>query len=244
MENLASQTVRDIALKIPATTRIFEEFKIDYCCGGRKPLEEACRNAGVLADDVIERIGAALDAKPSEVDWSHSSLSDLIEYIEDKHHVFTRDELQNLEPLVEKVVRVHGDSHPELARVQGLFRNLADDLAPHLQKEETVLFPYIRDLERRSLMQLSAPMPFFGTVQNPVRMMTAEHDTVGDLLREMRSATGDYLPPAGACPSYTGLYHRLAELERDLHRHIHLENNILFPRAIELEEAFHSTELF
>ncbi len=243
MNNLASQTVRDIALKIPATTRIFEELKIDYCCGGRKPLKEACRNSGVNEDYVIKKINEIEAAEVLEFDWTRASLSDLIEHIEDTHHVFTRNELGNLVPLFEKVLNAHGSRHPEIAEAMNIFLKLADDLTPHLQKEENVLFPYIRDLERRKTLNLSAPLPFFGTVQNPVRMMMMEHDTAGELLKEMRETALNYVPPPGACPSYTGLYHRLAELERDLHRHIHLENNILFPRAIELEESFVTQEL-
>lgn len=244
MNNLTSQTVRDIALRIPATTRIFEELRIDYCCGGRKPLEEACRNAGVRPDDVIRLIDAVESGESKEVDWTAAAVSDLIDHIEEKHHVFTRQELKNLVPLFEKVVGAHGANHPEIARAMAVFLRLSDDLTPHLQKEENVLFPYIRDLERRKTLTLSAPIPFFGTVQNPVRMMMMEHDTAGELLREMREVTGNYLPPPDACPSFKGLYHRLAELESDLHRHIHLENNILFPRAIELEESFETTGLF
>lgn len=243
MNNLASQTVRDIALKIPATTQIFEKLKIDYCCGGRKPLEEACRNAGVSANDVIRMIDAVENAKSGEFDWTKAPLSELIDHIEETHHVFTRQELGNLVPLFEKVVKAHGANHPEISQAMTVFLRLSDDLTPHLQKEETVLFPYIRDMERRKTLKLSAPIPFFGTVQNPVRMMMAEHDTDGELLREMREISGNYLPPPDACPSYKGLYHRLAELESDLHYHIHLENNILFPRAIALEENFDTADL-
>lgn len=238
MNNLMTKTVRDIALEAPGTTRVFEEFKIDYCCGGRKPLEEACTNAGADIAEVIRKLDSVLAADGSAARSTNSSLSDLIDHIIDTHHVFTKSELTNLQPLMEKVARVHGDRHPELLELKDEFEELAASLLPHMGKEEIMLFPYIRDMEFRAEKGWTPKMPPFGTVRHPVQVMMMEHDTDGDRLKRMRELSNDYTAPADACPSFTGLYHRLAELERDLHRHIHLENNILFPRAVELEERF------
>ncbi|MEK7831250.1 MAG: hemerythrin domain-containing protein, partial [Acidobacteriota bacterium] len=162
-------------------------------------------------------------------------LTDLIAHIQNTHHVFTRQELGRLEKLVEKVCLRHGEYHPELFRLRELFLMLRDDLLPHLMKEEQVLFPYVVQLENAIAKGNTVQPPFFVTVQNPVRMMMTEHDTVGDLLREMRLVSGKYVPPPEVCISYQTLYQAMAEFEADLHQHIHLENNILFPRAIEME---------
>lgn len=231
------KTVREIALEKPLTTRVFEEFKIDYCCHGDTPFEEACLNAGVLAEEVNGKIDDVLSSS-TDIDGKSLSdlpLSDLIDHILDRHHVFTREEIAHLTPLMAKVASRHGDHYKYLLELKDLFEAICNDLEPHMQKEEQLLFPYILDLEYKHLNGQTPPFPPFGTVQHPVRMMTAEHEDVGDLLAEMRQVASDYKLPDGACPSFTALYHRLGEFERDLHQHIHLENNLLFPRAIDLE---------
>ncbi len=238
MQNFTTKTVREIALELPITTRVFEEFKIDYCCGGRKMFLEACRNVGADPEIVLQKIDDVLETGgENEFDWlTTATLTELVDHILKKHHIFTKYELAHLTPLMEKVAVRHGENHPELLELKKTFEILCDDLGPHLIKEEIVLFPYIKELESDLSKQIRASSPCFGTVQNPVRMMMIEHDTAGELLRQMRSLSDDYRLPEGACPSFTGLYHRFAGLERDLHQHIHLENNILFPRAIELEQ--------
>ncbi|MDX2044403.1 MAG: iron-sulfur cluster repair di-iron protein [Acidobacteriota bacterium] len=230
-------TVRELAVTWPGATRVFEKIGIDYCCGGGRTLADACATFHVPIDLAIQSLEDAGRTKPADdqINWQARSLTDLIAHIQDTHHVFTRQELGRLEQLVEKVCSRHGEHHPELLRLRELFLLLRDDLLPHLLKEEQVLFPYVIQLEKAVSNETAAPMPFFGTVQNPVRMMMMEHDTVGDLLREMRSACGNYVPPQDACFSYQTLFQALREFEADLHQHIHLENNILFPRAVEME---------
>lgn len=238
MRNLTTKTVREIALEMPITTRVFEEFKIDYCCGGRKIFFEACRNVGADPEIVLQKLNEILETGgDDEFAWLETAtLCKLVDYIEEKHHIFTKNELEHLPALMEKVACVHGEHHPELLELKDAFQALGDDLSPHLIKEEMVLFPYIRDIETKHTKGLTVSFPPFGTINHPVRMMMTEHETAGELLRKMRELSNDYTLPEGACPSFTGLYHRFAELERDLHRHIHLENNLLFPKAIELEE--------
>ncbi len=237
MFNVQGKTVREIALESPLTTRVFEEYKIDYCCHGDTPFDEACRSAGVLPEEVNGKISDVLNSSDGTEGESLSdlSLSDLIDHILDKHHVYTREEIAHLTPLMAKVATRHGDHHKYLLELKDLFEAVCNDLEPHMQKEERVLFPYILDLEHRHSSNQTPVFPPFGTVQHPIRMMEAEHEEVGDLLSEMRQITNDYELPDGACPSFTALYHRLAEFERDLHQHIHLENNLLFPRALDLE---------
>lgn len=239
MQEFNTKTIREIALEFPQSVRVFEEFKIDYCCGGRKPLAEACENSGIDEKLVWEKLENAVKGveKNEKTDFpEHKRPAELADYIVEKHHAFTRNELERLTPLMDKVCRKHGEHHAELFKVQTGFRALSDEIIPHLQKEEMMLFPYIKVLAAVVSTNLPVAEPPFKTVNNPVRMMMLEHDAAGDFLRQMRVASNDYALPDGACPSYTALYFGLEELERDLHRHIHLENNVLFPQAIELEE--------
>ena len=231
----SNMTVREAATTIPQSTRIFEKLKIDYCCGGNTPLGEACANAGLEFEEIQRMLEQAQITNDRTIEFQTVTLPKLIDYIVEAHHVFTRDELARLEPLFAKVVSVHGQNHPELLRANELFRSLSADLTPHMFKEEQILFPHIRNLERAALNKLPAPFAPFGTVNNPVRMMMYEHDVAGEILRELRKVTNDYALPSDACISFQTLYQALEDLEADLHQHIHLENNILFPRAIELE---------
>lgn len=222
-----------IATAFPASMRIFEAHGLDYCCGGQRELGEASAAAGVAPGKVLEEIqqlrSISLEAPK---DWSKGSLTELVEYLVATHHVFTRTELARLAPLMDKVARVHGENHPELNAIRLFFIELSNDLGPHLMKEEQVLFPYMLDLDAG---KTSASC--FGTVANPIRAMLGEHDQVGELLHRIRDLSRDFALPAEACGSYQSLFMGLADLEADLHQHIHLENNVLFPKAVALEEA-------
>jgi len=230
-------TVRDIALENPASIRVFEKFGIDYCCGGRKPLVEACAERALDPTAVLAAIESA-DAKPAPTqDWNTASLESLCTHIVAAHHEYVRRETPRLWQLAQKVVSRHGDTRPELPRIQRLVKNLGEDLAAHLGREESVLFPYVINLERNLANCGPRSLGCFGTVKNPIHVMMAEHDAAGAVLAEIRQLSQDYTPPEGACPSYRGFYQALSEFESDLHQHIHLENNVLFPRAIEMEES-------
>jgi regulator of cell morphogenesis and NO signaling len=234
----SAMTVREIAVEVPQSTRLFEKFKIDYCCGGNRPLTEACASAGVEVAEMIEMLeGVNQGARSADgaTDFQRLSLPDLITHIVDKHHVFTKEEMIRLDSLMKKVISAHGDNHPELHKVGELLSHLCADLMPHMFKEEQMLFPYISRLVNAGAKNQPPPFAPFGTVNNPVRMMMMEHDTAGQILRELRIVTSGYSVPVDACISYRTLYEALVGFEKDLHQHIHLENNILFPRAIELE---------
>jgi regulator of cell morphogenesis and NO signaling len=234
---ISSETsVREVALQAPASTRLFETLKIDYCCGGNRPLAEACASAGVDVNDVMQMLAEVTQSADKQtVNFENASLPDLITHILDTHHVFTKSEMDRLEMLVAKVIAAHGDNHPELIELGALWQRLCADLKPHMFKEEQVLFPYILAMSRAADQNQVAPIAPFGTVNNPVRMMMMEHDTAGQLLRELRALTSDYKVPPDGCISYQTLYQALENFEKDLHQHIHLENNILFPKALELE---------
>ncbi|MBK8813065.1 MAG: iron-sulfur cluster repair di-iron protein [Acidobacteria bacterium] len=237
MQTLSNRTVREIALEMPVTTRVFEEFKIDYCCRGRHEFNEACEMAGADPTIVTKKIEEIVKAESiGDMTWLNTaSLGTLIGYIVDKHHVFTRSEIASLVPLMAKVASRHGETHTELLEMDRVFNLLCDELMQHLLKEENVLFPYVENLEKAERGDTAIHFSCFGSVQNPVNMMLREHDSAGDMLRALRELADDYKLPDDACPSFTALYHRLAGFERDLHQHIHLENNLLFPKALELE---------
>lgn len=229
-------TVREIAVQLPQSTRLFEQLNIDYCCGGNRPLIDACDSAGVEFDNVIEMLTALGQPATSDtVDFQKFSLTELIAHILETHHIFTRSEMARIEALSAKVINAHSANHPELLKVGNLFQRLCADLKPHMFKEEQVLFPYIEKMEQAETQGQPSPFAPFGTVKNPIRMMTTEHDSAGEILRELRLVTADYRVPSDGCVSYQTLYQALEAFEKDLHQHIHLENNILFPKAVELE---------
>jgi regulator of cell morphogenesis and NO signaling len=231
-----TQTVREIALEQPASIRVFEQYGIDYCCGGRKPLAEACAANNIEVDAVLAALKAAAQGPATNAeDWSNASLEKLSGHIVATHHAYVKSELPRLAILAQKVVRRHGDTQAELLLIQTKLALLDEELTQHLAKEEVVLFPYVTKLERAIKDGGTKPHGCFGTVANPIAMMTTEHDTAGLLMAEIRQLSHDFTTPIGACPTYHAFYDGLKEFEQDLHQHIHLENNILFPRAIHLE---------
>jgi regulator of cell morphogenesis and NO signaling len=240
MAVLTEKTVREIAIENPAATRVLEKLGIDYCCGGSQPFEHACAKAGVAVEEVLDSIEIEQETERAARqvhDWQSEPLSSLVEHIKNTHHKYTREEIARLGALLEKVCAVHGKNHPELYEVQTTFSGLSQELTMHMMKEEMMLFPYIVRMEEAVIQKepvLPAP---FGTVQNPVAMMEHEHDSAGNALRAVRKTSNNFLAPSDACVSYQALYKALDAFEADLHQHIHLENNILFPRAIAMERS-------
>jgi regulator of cell morphogenesis and NO signaling len=236
-----NKTVRDLAVENPQAVRVFEKFKIDYCCGGHVSFEEACQNAGVEMNQVSEMFEkAANDSEQnnfSDTYFTKWSLASLADYIVRKHHIFTRDENARITALFAKVCSVHGHNHAELFDIQKIFGALRLELENHMLKEERMLFPYIALME--SSLNFGHPIPPapFGSTRNPVKVMVAEHDAAGEHLHEIRRLSNHFAVPDDACITYQTLYGALENLEKDLHRHIHLENNILFPKAIEMEAS-------
>jgi regulator of cell morphogenesis and NO signaling len=231
------KTVRELALENPASTRVFEKLGIDYCCGGNRSLADACESANLQIDrvlDALEKAHQAVAATQTGRDWQVEPLASLVEHIQSTHHKYTREEIARLGPLLDKVCSVHGKNHPELHEVRKTCQSLAQERTAHLMKEEMMLFPYILRLEAAAGNGPIAHGPF-GSVRNPVSMMEHEHDSAGNALRAMNAATNGYSAPVDGCVSYQTLYQALAVFEADLHQHIHLENNILFPRAVALE---------
>ena len=229
-----SDSVGSWVTEHPATSRVFEQHRIDYCCGGGRPLEEACEKGQLNAQAVLEELHkvisrSATKASPDD-NFTSLSLAEMCDSIVATHHEYLKHELPRLTQLVDKVVRVHGDHFTWLFRLGTSFQELRDELNPHMFKEEQILFPAIRTIEQSQ----SVPSFPFGSVDNPIRMMEHEHDVAGQALREIREASSDFTLPHGGCNTFRAMLDGLHELERDVHRHIHKENNVLFPRASKL----------
>jgi regulator of cell morphogenesis and NO signaling len=236
----SKQTVREIVVHSPGAAKVLEGKHIDYCCSGDKSLADACSAAGAPVDDVVRELEDAAEGNPdaTDADWLQRPLSDLIQHILDVHHVSNRAALARLRPLAKAVLAAHRDKHPELERVAALFEALDDDLIAHLRKEELVLFPFIRDLEK---LGWGATSPV-GPITTPLAIMDEDHDMFGGLLRNLRHATGDYVVPSDGSADFRTFYEGLEVLERDLHRHIHLETNLLFPAALALAAKYGATK--
>lgn len=228
------RTVGQLVTDNYKAAEVFKKHKIDFCCGGKKSLDLVCAEQGLDYDTIVNELNDINQEGelPSQnfKRWDAAFLSD---YIVQTHHRYVTDAIPLLLELTEKVARVHGAKHPELVSINYHFKALASELTSHLKKEEMVLFPYIKQMANAQ-NGISAP---FGTVQNPINMMEHEHDDAGELIYRIRELSDDFTPPEGACNTYKVTFAKLKEFEQDLYQHIHLENNILFPKAIELEQS-------
>lgn len=232
--NESDETVGQIAAQDLRKAEIFKKYGIDFCCGGKKTIKEACAEKGLDVTRVEQELQHA-DARPATQplpfnDWSLDFLAD---YIANVHHAYIRKNLPEIVGYAAKVAQVHGGHHPELAPIKSLVDEMASELTTHMAKEERILFPYIKTLVDKSGQQSFNP---FGTVQQPVNVMLMEHESVAGLIDEIKQLSNNYTLPEDACATYSVFYKKLAEFEDDLHIHIHLENNILFPKAIQLEK--------
>ena len=230
--DVETKTIGELALEAPSAIAIMEKWQIDYCCRGHQSVAEACRNAGVTPLELLAAIG---DPRVElSLDWQTKSLAELQSYILSTHHTYTRQAIETISLLSEKVANRHGAHHGETVVVRQVFGELAAELMPHMMKEEQILFPYVEELEAASDGDPRS-QSCFGTIANPIRVMLMEHESAGEKLAQLRAITSGYALPQDACLSYRALYERLHDLEQDLHRHIALENNLLFPRALRLE---------
>lgn len=232
MDNgIQNQTVGELVREIPARSRVFERFSIDYCCGGKVPLHEACRARGLDPEHIEAELARVSTEQAEPNNPSSMGLADLADHIESTHHAYLREELPRLDFLTKKVAQVHGDAEPRLNEIRRVFVACREELESHMLKEERVLFPMIRELERAD-----GPVTFHcGSLANPIRMMEHEHDQAGDAMSRFKELTDGYAPPDWACNTYRAMVDGLAAFERDMHQHVHKENNVLFPRALEVE---------
>src|SRR5690554_5206259 len=234
-------TIGEMVAKDYRAATVFEKFGIDFCCKGNRTLEEATEKKKIDVDAVRDALQLVLN-RPNEenMDFNFWPLDLLADYIEKKHHRYVEERIPLLLQYLNKLCKVHGDVHPELFEVSRLFAASSHELKAHMKKEEVILFPYIRKMLKKSKNGVSpVDAPHFRSVRVPIKMMMSEHENEGERLEKIAGLTDNYSPPADACNTYRVTYSLLDEFEKHLHRHIHLENNILFPKAIEHEEKLH-----
>lgn len=230
-------TIGDIVSKDFRKAEIFKKYGLDFCCGGKKPLIKACQEKGLdllQIEKELKQIEEEAHFIPE--DFSKWELDTLTDYIINTHHKYVLQNSPIIFEYTQKVAKVHGIKHPEIIEINGIFLEIVDGLNRHMIKEENVLFPYIKNLASDKKNEIVTNNPPFITIQNPIRMMEMEHEQVRDLLNRIHKLSNNYTPPIDACTTFRLSYAKLNEFEKDLHQHIHLENNILFPQAIKLEK--------
>lgn len=232
-------TIGEMVVADYRKAEVFRKYGIDYCCGGKKPLAEACSKKGIDLQTIQNELDA-LEGAPQKAtqDFENWPLDRLSQHIVQHHHQYVSEAIPMLYELSNKVSRVHGERHPELSKIAENFDAVAQELQSHMVKEERILFPYIQGMVVAQQTGANLARPGFGSVQNPIQMMESEHESAGGAMESIRQLSNDFTPPLDACTSYRVLYAKLQEFEQDLHQHVHLENNLLFPKAIGLEKEW------
>lgn len=229
-----SDTVGDMVARFPKLSLVFDEAGIDFCCGGKNTLDEACREKGLDSNVFLSTLENSVLKSEGEsvVDAAGMSLTELVDHIEQTHHAYLRSEFPHLDKLTAKVESVHGGRNPRIHQIREMLLALTAELSSHMMKEERILFPMVRQLDESE----TAPSFHCGSLANPIRQMESEHIQAGSALEKIRNMADDYTSPDWACTTYRAMLDALLRLERDLHLHIHKENNVLFPRALEMEK--------
>ena len=232
-----NQIIGELVARDYRTASVFKKYSIDFCCQGNRTIEEACEKKNIDTKKVLEDLVAMMEAKSeSTTDYQSWPLDLLADYIEKKHHRYVQEKTLEIQPYLDKICKVHGERHPELLEIKEEFNASAGELAAHMKKEEMILFPFIRKMTKAKLENTKVDAAHFGTVKNPIQMMMNEHTVEGNRFRKIEELSNNYTPPLDACNTYRVSFALLKEFEQDLHLHIHLENNILFSRAIEIEK--------
>lgn len=232
------RTIGEMVAEDFKAAEVFRKYKIDFCCKGNRTMEEACENKKFNVEDVYKDLENLSNQKSNDIDFNSWPLDLLADYVEKTHHKYVEEKTAVLLVYLNKLCKVHGDRHPELFEINNLFSESAKDLGAHMKKEELILFPFIKRMVAAKAKGENVDKPHFGSVENPVAMMKHEHTVEGDRFVKIAELTNNYQFPEDACGTYQVTYKMLEDFESDLHKHIHLENNILFPKAIELEKTF------
>lgn len=233
---IGNEIVADLVTENYKTAEVFKKHGIDFCCGGRISINEACENAGVDIAQLEQELAAInLKNKNGSLDFNEMPLDELIDHIIEVHHGYVAENIPLLLEFTQKIAEVHGETNPELKNIFELFYGVAGELQQHMMKEERILFPYLKCMVNPEKYQNAAGCGHFASVQHPINMMEHEHESAGEALRQIRALSDNFTLPAHACNTYRVTFEKLQEFEDDLHRHIHLENNILFPKAIAME---------
>lgn len=239
MENFKDKTIGAFVAQDFRTAAVFSKYQIDFCCKGNRTITEVCKKQDIDADTLLQNVFDVLQSENnSTIDFNSWPLDLLVDYIEKTHHRYVEDKTGIILQFLNKLCSVHGANHPELFKINELFTAGAGELSQHMKKEELMLFPFIKRMVKTKESNGILSQPSFGTVSNPIAMMMQEHDNEGERFREIANLTNNYTAPADGCTTYKVTFAMLDEFEQDLHKHIHLENNILFPKAVILEEEF------
>ena len=220
------------------TAAVFKKFGIDFCCKGGRTIEEACEPKNIDVEKIYGEIESIPKAGNGNIDFTAWPLDLLADYIEKTHHRYVREKAPILQAFLEKLCKVHGERHPELYEIKELFDESAQDLEDHMLKEDTILFPFVREIMKAKTSNTVFEAPNFGTVENPVNMMMHEHTVEGERFEKISELSNGYTVPSDGCNTYQVAFQMLQEFENDLHTHIHLENNILFPKTVKMEKEF------
>jgi regulator of cell morphogenesis and NO signaling len=231
-----SMTIGEMVANDFRKAEVFRKYGIDYCCGGKITLQQSCQKKGINFDEINQDLLAIDERKDRSEDYKSWDMDFLVDYIVNKHHKYVTNSHPMMLELSAKVARVHGDRHLELIEINRLFVEIAEELMSHMYKEENILFPFIKEIAKAKREGSELNRPAFGTIQNPINMMESEHVSAGGSLEEIKELSLNFTPPEDACNSYRVFFSKLNEYEQDLHHHIHLENNILFPKAIAAEK--------
>ena len=239
MNTLEQITVGELVAGDFRTAAVFSKYGIDFCCKGNRTLDEVCEKKGLDAHAIQDELNAVLESKSdNNIDFKSWPIDLLIDYIEKTHHRYVEEKSTALLFYLDKLCKVHGQRHPELFEIALHFKICAGELAQHMKKEELILFPFVKKMYYALRDNTNIEQPHFGTVDNPIAMMQDEHENEGERFRKIAQLTNDYNPPADACETYKVTFAMLKEFEQDLHKHIHLENNIVFPKAKAMEAKF------
>ena len=236
MNSLEDKEIGQFVAQDCRTAAVFSEYGIDFCCKGNRSLATVCEKNDIALDEILEKLNIAVSKEVNtSIDYKSWPLDLLATYIEKTHHKYVKEKVPALRQFLVKLCKVHGERHPELFKINTEFLTVAEELLQHMAKEEQVLFPQIKKLAGHLEDNTPVARAHFGTVKNPIAMMEHEHDSAGEIFRTIASLTNNYTPPVDGCTTYKVTFSMLSEFEKDLHLHIHLENNILFPEAIRLE---------
>jgi regulator of cell morphogenesis and NO signaling len=239
MENLKNKTIGAFVAQDFRTAAVFSKYKIDFCCKGNRTINEVCEKQDIDSDTLLQNVFDVLQSENNNtIDFNSWPLDLLVDYIEKTHHRYVEDKTGIILQFLNKLCSVHGTNHPELFKINELFTAGAGELSQHMKKEELMLFPFIKRMVKTKESSGIFSQPSFGTVSNPIAMMMQEHDNEGERFREIANLANNYTAPDDGCTTYKVAFAMLNEFEQDLHKHIHLENNILFPKAVMLEEEF------
>jgi regulator of cell morphogenesis and NO signaling len=242
VEKLIEKTLAEIMTDNVRSAIVFEEFGLDFCCRGNRLLKDACSEKNVDLQKVLNELTNLSNNGSSKENSNDWKLDFLVDYVINNHHQYVRRMIPVISLHADKVASVHGNNHPETLRIADLFLAVREELEMHMMKEERILFPYIKELHSAKQNNIELTPPPFDSIQNPIRMMELEHTSAGDALYQIKELSNNYAHPDDACNTFKALYSELKEFEEDLHKHIHLENNILFPKSIKLETELMSSK--